>query len=311
MAQGRLIAQTVVILMSLTKESWIEKYRPKMFDEYVGQDTEVIRKMLKTPREMPHLLFVGKTPGTGKTSLAKIIVKELGADSITINSSKDRTLEVIREKIVKFSSSMSSKRGIPRVVIMDEIDGMPKMSQESLRNVMEEFSAGCKFILTGNNIAKIHTAIQSRCVKIDFKSPPKDLIAQRLKFVITQEKLVIEQTAIDMIIANNYPSMRNMIGELQLLSLRHKEIKAEHIVKAQNKEQQIWALIKAKKVHDVRKLVIEEGLNVEELVNALFVIEEHSPAVIKVFALYAYRLAVGADPEITFAGLATELGEVL
>ncbi len=298
-------------------ESFVEKYRPKKLDELVSIDKEMIRKMLENPKQMPHLLLVSKTPGTGKTTLAKIIINELDADHIIINSSKDRSLEIIRDTVSRFSMNMSSKPGIPRIVILDEIDGMRAESQNALRGVMEDFSSNCKFILTGNNINKIVEAIQSRCTKINFKILPKEEIKKRLNFVIDNEKLDIQdkEKVVDKLISIYYPSIRNMINNLQLATFKG-VINEASFQNETEFEQQIWNMFKSNSLREIRTKVIESGRDIEELTLNIFDImikENHAneKQITLKFRDAAYRLAVGSDPEITFAGLVIELKELV
>lgn len=138
---------------------WTEKYRPKKVSEMVGEFKAKVLKYLEKPDEIPHFLFYSKTPGTGKTTLAKAIINELDCDYIVVNSSDDRKLEVIRDRVKQFAITKSSKTGLRRCVFLDEIDGMwgpAKASQEALRNIMESYAKNVFFILTcvnkGTNI---------------------------------------------------------------------------------------------------------------------------------------------------------------
>lgn len=302
----------------MMEESWTEKYRPKTFDDFINNDKDIILKILNKPKSMPHLLLVSRTAGTGKTTLAKLIPQYFKADTLIINSSKDRKIEVIRERVVKFSSSMSSNNDVPRFIIMDEIDGMGLNAQEALRGVMEEFHDNCKFILTGNSINKIHDAIQSRCVKINFKTPQKTDIYKYLDNICKKENIVYESDdVLNKIIDNDYPSIRNMINNLQLLSIQHdKNIMIEHIVKSNDYYKEIWALIKKFDFLRVREKVIKDGYNIEELFYGLYDVMladdiKDKKNCVLLFADTAYKIAVGADTEITFAAHCIKLERYL
>ena len=139
---------------------WTEKYRPKEWDGLICDFKEKFIRLLKEPKQMQHILLFSQKPGTGKTTIAKIIINQLKADNLQLNASDERKMEVIREKIKTFVKSMSSNPGVPRIVFLDECDGMLKASQEALRSLMEEYTDNAKFILTCNNIDKIIEPIQ-------------------------------------------------------------------------------------------------------------------------------------------------------
>ena len=123
------------------KKVWTEKYRPSKVSEMVGDFKEKILKHLEDFNSMQHLLLYSKTPGTGKTSLAKAIINEVGADALVLNSSDDRKIDVIRDKVKEFSITQSTQVGKRRIVFLDEFDGMLKASQDALRNVMETYTS--------------------------------------------------------------------------------------------------------------------------------------------------------------------------
>ncbi len=140
---------------------WVEKYRPQTLSEYVGNEIvkETIQQYLDT-NDIPHLLFYGKA-GTGKTTLAKLIVNTIKCDSMIINASDENNVDTVRTKVKNFASSVGFA-GF-KVIILDEFDYMTPNAQAILRNLMETFSKHCRFILTCNYIEKIIDPIQSRC----------------------------------------------------------------------------------------------------------------------------------------------------
>ena len=196
-----------------------EKYRPQSFEDLVFDKKELILKYLKDPKATPSFIFHSNRPGTGKTSLAKLIIKYLDCDSLVINASDERGIDTIREKVKLFARSLSSDVTKKRCVFMDEADGVTKIGLDSLRNLMEEYSANCFFILSCNNLSKIIEPIQSRCVIINFEQPNKDLIKERLSVIVEKEKLEISDKLIDQVVNAQYPDIRSMISWIQTYSL--------------------------------------------------------------------------------------------
>ena len=201
-------------MINLKNLIWVEKYRPQTLDGVISIHTSKIKNYI-SKSAIPHFLFTSKSPGTGKTSTALAIINDLGCDSLIINSSNDRKIEMIREKVNVFSKLQSSKIGIKRCIFLDEIDGMIKTSQNALRNIMETHSKNCFFILTCNSIEKVIEPIQSRCVLLDLSNPPKNLICEALIKICHKEEIHGSAESITKLVNRYYPDIRSMIQFLQ------------------------------------------------------------------------------------------------
>jgi len=245
---------------------WTEKYRPKKVSDMVGDFKDKIYKYLEEPEKMQHLLLTGITPGVGKSSLAKAIIRELDADALIMNSSLDRKIETIRGKVTDFVRTQSSNKGVRRIVFLDEADGIRYESQDALRNLMETFASNALFILTCNKIKKISDAIQSRCVTIKFNTPNKTEILSYLKMICDAEQLKYTEEGLLEIININYPSIRNCVQVLQSLHTEGKDIIKDNAVESDEELQMLWS-----KIHNdkdwkfVKDYVFLNGTDVREI----------------------------------------------
>ena len=157
---------------------WVEKYRPQNLDKYIGNEHLIEKaKVWIESGDIPHLLLYGKA-GTGKTTLAKMLTNSIDCDYLYINASDERKLEMVREKVKSFASTIGFKD--MKVIILDEADYITPTSQAALRNVMETFSKHCRFILTCNFVERIIDPIQSRCQSFQIIPPSKKEVAIHL-----------------------------------------------------------------------------------------------------------------------------------
>ena len=194
-----------------------EKYRPKTLDEMIGIDIEKIRSLIKEPMGMPHMLFYSKSPGTGKSSLGYVIRNETNCqDFLKINVSDERRIDDARTRIREFAMTKRTNPEIPRILLLDEFDGMTLDAQKLLRSAMDDYIANCKFILTANYINKIIEPIQSRCTMIEMVNPNKIDITKRLTYICNKESITYTDEGLSKLIDISYPDMRNMIEQLQL-----------------------------------------------------------------------------------------------
>ena len=192
----------------------VEKYRPTILDNYVGNES--IKSTMNQyigQNDIQNLIFYGPA-GTGKTTLAKIIVKNIDCDHLYINASDERGIETIRDKVSGFASTMSFKP--LKVVILDEADFLTIQAQASLRNVIETFSRTTRFILTCNFIERIIDPLQSRCQTLKIVPPSKLDIFKHLAKVIKRENITTVEDDLRIIVDNNYPDVRKMLNTIQV-----------------------------------------------------------------------------------------------
>lgn len=204
----------------MASEIWTEKYRPAVFSELMGQEN-IIKKIqsLTTSLNIPHLLFAGPA-GTGKSSLALIIVKELSGKNwrenyLELNASDERGINVIREKVKNFARTKALGNVPFKIIFLDEADALTPEAQQALRRTMENYSATCRFILSCNYSSKIIDPIQSRCAIFRFKLLEKKDIGKVLDKIAAGEKLQIAPEAMEMIYEGSEGDCRRAINLLQ------------------------------------------------------------------------------------------------
>lgn len=281
---------------------WTEKWRPTKVSEMVGDFKEKILKYLDKTESIPHFLFYSKTPGTGKTTLAKAIINELGCDSLILNSSDDRKIDTVREKVKEFAMTKSSKVGMRRAVFLDEFDGMLKASQDALRNVMETYSSNVFFILTCNNINKVIEPLKSRCVVIPFAYPDKNEIKVYLEMICKEEGMEYDDEGINEIVEANYPSIRNCVLILQDLWTEDKPVKKENISPVNEMFVDLLQNLKDKEWKKIKQVVMSSTIDPREL-NTYFwenALKEDNLRLIQICCRNEKDIAWGADSRIVF-----------
>jgi len=192
----------------------VEKYRSKNLDEYVGN--EHIKKTIAQylgQNDIQNLIFYGPA-GTGKTTLAKLIVNNLDCDYLYINASDERGIETIRDKVSGFASTASFKS--LKVVILDEADFLTIQAQASLRNVIETFSRTTRFIMTCNYVERIIDPLQSRCQVLKVIPPSKGEVAAHVASIMATEGTAYEIEDLKTIVNQYYPDLRKCLNTVQL-----------------------------------------------------------------------------------------------
>ena len=198
---------------NLSHTLWVEKYRPSNLDTYIGNDhlKSKVSAYLESG-DLPHLLLYGKA-GTGKTTLAKILVKNIECDYLYINASDENNVETVRTKVKNFASTMGFKDY--KIIILDECDYITPNAQAALRNLMETFSKHCRFKLTCNFVERIIDPIQSRCQSFQIIPPSKKEVAKHIHDILLKENVMSDMKDLKVLIDSGYPDIRRVINSAQ------------------------------------------------------------------------------------------------
>ena len=299
---------------------WVEKYRPKTVDDCIlpSELKKSFSEFVKD-KHIPNLILSGSA-GTGKTTIAKAMVEEIGSSWMLINGSEESGIDVLRTKIKNFASTVSLEGG-RKYIILDEADYLnPQSTQPALRGFMEEFHKNCGFILTCNYKNRLIEPLQSRCSNIDFtiRNGERVKLAEsffkRVQDILGQEQIKFEPKAIAELINKYFPDWRRCLNELQRYSTSG-QIDAGILVNLSSENiKELVSFMKAKEFTNVRKWIVNNLDNdpsriFRTIYNSLYDNLDHStiPHAVVIIADYQYKSAFVADQEINMLACMTEL----
>jgi len=299
---------------------WVEQYRPKTIDDCILPDSlkSLFTAFIKKG-EISNMLFSG-TAGIGKTTVAKALCEQMNCDWIMINGSEEGGIDVLRNKIKNFASTVSLSGG-KKVVILDEADYLnPQSTQPALRGFVEEFHKNCRFILTCNFKNRIIEPLHSRFSNIEFKVNPKDKpklasrLFERAVYILKEQNVSYEDKVLVELITKHFPDFRKLINELQRYSVSG-SIDAGILVNVSDENlKTLVTHLKGKAFSDMRKWVVNNLDNdpvkiFRKIYDTLYTNLEPStiPHAVLIIADYQYKSAFVADQEINLVACLTEL----
>jgi len=295
--------------MSL-KDIWYLKYRPSRLEE-IALEPDIKEKFytwLRKDKSIPNLLLIG-TAGTGKTSLANVIINELNAITLKMNASDERGIDVIRNKVKEFLSIPSGGRA--KIVFLDEADGLTSDAQNILRALMEEYK-DTRFILTGN-YDKFIEPLKSRCYVIRFKALPKEEIVSICKKILDSEGVQYDDETVAFIVDKLYPQVRDIINTLQVNTIE-KDGKlflqrTDKLIKSSDTEliEEVFNLFTQGKLNDAHRLLVKNDFNNWYELYLYFFNKLTSDTQRLIIAEFMYRHSFSAIKDINFYAMMVAL----
>ena len=299
---------------------WVEEYRPKTIDDCIlPQSLKTLFTSFIEKGELSNLLFSG-TAGIGKTTVAKALCQQLNCDWIMINGSEEGGIDVLRNKIKNFASTVSLSGG-KKVVILDEADYLnPQSTQPALRGFIEEFHKNCRFILTCNFKNRIIEPLHSRFSNIEFRIANKDKpklaskLFERATYILKEQNVDFEEKVLAELIKKHFPDFRKLINELQRYSVAG-TIDAGILVNVSDENlKTLVSHLKGKEFGDMRKWVVNNIDNdpvkvFRKIYDSMYesLQPETIPHAVLIIADYQYKSAFVADQEINLVACLTEI----
>jgi DNA polymerase III delta prime subunit len=302
-----------------TKSVWYERYKPACIEDLViPQNIKNKLQSYTSTQDIPNIGLFSSNPGTGKSSTAHAIIKEINGEALWINASMEKGIDVLRGKVQKFASQSSFDDNI-KIVVMDEFDHFSKDGQAAFRGFIDEFSVNCRFIFTGNYKEKIIQPLLDRLEVYDFNSFSKQEmvkpIFERLQFILQNENIEFDPKSLVPIINTYYPRIRSMVGTLQKFSKDGTFVISEHELDDINVFDKVMKLVNpttyTEMITEVNKLNGPENMYTYLYNNAAkYFKPEMYPNVVLTIAKYQHMSDSVRDKNLNLAAALTELMKI-
>lgn len=309
--------------MLTNSSNWYEKYRPRHVNEIILPKSYLksFLNMIET-KECRNILLYSRTAGTGKTTMAKALCKDLNAECLKINASEERGIDVLRDQLQRYALTKSlTNKG--KIIFLDEADKMTDILQCALKGFIEDYSKNCRFILTCNNVNKINKALRDRLMEFDFDmhkaeyfSEVKDSIYDRLSKILLNEKIEIinAKNILPVFIEKLYPSLRNMIKSLQKYAEMNGKID-EGLLNYKLIDDKLIDLIFAGKITEARQFILSNNYDYTDIFKKFDEcivpkITMKSMA-LKDIATWEANASISSMPEIQVAACMVDLFELI
>ena len=298
---------------------WVQKYRPqRVADSILPEITKKSFQKFVDDKNIPNLLLTG-SPGTGKTTVAKAMLEELGCDYIVLNAALNRGIDLVRSEISTFASSISLTGG-RKYIVLDESDYLTPEAQASMRNLIETFSKNCGFIFTCNFKNRIITPLRSRLSEVDFaieKTEKPKLAAQFFKrtlAILKNEEVEFDQKVVAKVIEKHFPDFRRILNELQKYAGNGTIDEGIFVDFKQESLDALFDLLKSKNFTEMRKWCADNSdQDANELFRKIYEMStdkielKSMPAFVVTLADYMYKSSFVADQEINLVAFLTEI----
>ena len=294
---------------------WTERYRPQSLDTYIGNEHLKSKVSIYLDSgDLPHLLLYGRA-GTGKTTLAKLLVNNIDCDYLYINASDENSVEVVRDKVKNFASTLGFQE--MKVIILDECDYITPNAQAALRNLMETFSKHCRFILTCNYVERIIDPIQSRCQSFQIIPPDRKQVAQHMSNILDNENVKYELDNIVTIVNGGYPDIRRVINGAQRQVVNNELVIDKNTIIQNDYKLQVLEILekqdKKNSFKNIRQLLADSKVtDFSDLFRLMFdTVDDwgkgHIAECILILSKYQQSDAIVVDKEINIMAMFTEI----
>lgn len=300
---------------------WVEKYRPLVLDDIVGNTETINRlKLMVSSKNMSNVILIGNS-GIGKTSSIHCVARALLGEYykvavLEINASEERKVDIVKDDINRFCQKVINlPKGLTKIVILDEVDSMTESAQHVLREIIEKYK-NTRFALACNHSSRIIEPIQSRCNLLKFNQLKKDEMKKRLETICLLENITIDESGIEAIVESAEGDMRNLLNNLQIVTTGYDVVNKENVYKICDMPIDIQKILNLCYAHNSKealeetKKILEKGVLVQDIFKHIFHCLKNDPSKLKYLEQLSHiyiRINEGFDTHLQLYGLIVRL----